>query len=588
MEHGKLCRFLPTGSCDRGDRCGFAHTLAALCKPKWSTVESDWPGWPDGKQPLTAVFRTYIKRWVNQRMGLPEEIAKLVHHKPTVDNIDRDIWLRVHGDPTGATTSSSGAGVSSSSPGGGVSSSSPWPGASTSGVSAQPIAATSAPIALPDAPTRRWSNPAGGAVTYPEVPRDPDGTVSFKAPPPGAPTAELLELKKARERILGRPDPPPVPSDPGSATVSATTVSAAPPSVVSAQPSPSAATTGAAPPSMVSAQPSVSSAPPQPSSSTATTVSAAPPQPTTESAAPPQPTTTVSAAPPQPTTVSASPGKALAWGPTETIQLGTAVQQEDSGSNSSFVSITQDTPQVSTEPAPVAGVTPEEAQDRTTGKTKHRCPKPQAHVEESVSAAVPVSTADVSSPVDVAKPVSAAVPVSTADVTSRVDVEELVSAAVPASTADVASSVDVEKPVSAAVPVSTADVTSPVDVEKPVSAAVPVSTALVPVSAPSDTSSSSSCRSVPPPYRGPTIHYWLPGGKCKTWPGVSATEPAAQPSAASETSPGVSATEPAAQPSAASETSPGVSATAPAESEQPPAPSHPPPVSVLRWLSRYQ
>ena len=99
LERVKLCSFLLRGKCDRGTQCGFAHCLNELAKPRWATVESDWPGWPNGKIPPTSVFRLYFQRHVVFKRTIPPEIDRLVEYLPEIRNPDREIWLR---DPEGA------------------------------------------------------------------------------------------------------------------------------------------------------------------------------------------------------------------------------------------------------------------------------------------------------------------------------------------------------------------------------------------------------------------------------------------------------------------------------------------------------
>ena len=94
LEHVKLCSFLLRSKCDRGPQCGFAHSLDDLTKPQWATVESGWPGWPDGKTPLTSVCRLYVKRHLEYNRPIPPEIERLVEYPPEVRNADREVWLR--------------------------------------------------------------------------------------------------------------------------------------------------------------------------------------------------------------------------------------------------------------------------------------------------------------------------------------------------------------------------------------------------------------------------------------------------------------------------------------------------------------
>ena len=211
LERVKLCNFLVNRRCDRGEQCGFAHRLEDLSKPQWRTVQSDWPGWPDGRQPLTSLLRTYVAKAVASGKPLPAHIADLVGHAPVIENIDTQIWLKRPQARTPAPTQVAPSLEASSAAAAEEVSSSP------AEVSSAALEVSPPPPGLGKGPAKQVSWAGDSAIAElssaaMEVPPPPPGV-----PPPVGPIIATMH----------RPAPPPPPPLPGVSAAAESSAAAA-------------------------------------------------------------------------------------------------------------------------------------------------------------------------------------------------------------------------------------------------------------------------------------------------------------------------------------------------------------------------
>ena len=85
LQNVMLCRFELRNQCRKGSQCNYAHSLQELRKPKWPTVETDWPTRPAVKD----MFAAYAIREHAAGLALPIALQDVVR----IEN-GQVMWVR--------------------------------------------------------------------------------------------------------------------------------------------------------------------------------------------------------------------------------------------------------------------------------------------------------------------------------------------------------------------------------------------------------------------------------------------------------------------------------------------------------------